>query len=108
MTGLTGASSTRLGLHRARGARHHDRFERGRLRARSVIDARRGKAPAAVDQRPDANAVRLAVADAGDLPLTRRDLLSPVAADADVGVRRSRTARGVERFVGELDDRGVR
>ena len=51
--------------------------------------ARRGETPAAVDQRAHAKAVRLAVGDAGDLTLARRDRLAPVAPDANVGIRRT-------------------
>ncbi len=94
--------------HDARGPRHGGRVARGALRAGARHGARRGEAPAAVHERADAEAVRLAVADAGHLTLARRDGLPAIAADAHVGVRRAGLLRGVERFVGDLEGRRVR
>ena len=94
--------------HDARGPRHGGRIGCRALRARARHRARGGEAPAAVDERADAEAVRLAVADAGDLALARRDRLAAVAADPRVGVRRARLPRRVQRFVGDLERRGIR
>ena len=94
-------------LHGARGRDSTAASRAAVLRAGLRHRARRGEAPAAVDERAHAEAVRLAVADAGDLALARVDGLPAIAADADVGVGGARVARGVERLVGELDDEGI-
>src|SRR5687768_7082196 len=91
----------------AGGARHGDGVGRGALGAGPCHLAGRGKAPAAVHEGADAEAVRLAVADVSDLAFARADRLTPVAADARVGVGRATLAGRVERFVGDVDRGGI-
>ena len=68
--------------------------------------AARGEAPRAVDERANAEAVRLVVGDAGDALFARRDVLTAIANEANVGVVGPGALRGIEGDHRELFDVG--
>ena len=72
-----------------------------------VQRVRGGEAPRAVDQDPDAEALRLAHRDALDPAALDRDRLVPAADDAHVGIARPELRGRVEGAVSQVSHRGA-
>jgi hypothetical protein len=94
-------------VHGTGGTRRGERLQGRALRTGARHRAGRREPPAAVDEHAHAHAVGFGVADAADLPLADADRLAAIAADANVGVRRTRASGRIERDRRNVDRRRI-